>query len=111
MQPKSKNDKRNGYFYPVPRIKQLWNPSRRICEQSNYIPHRSPRNANRYEWHDVYLTQLIDIYNIIQDIINERYSRNKIKWMTNDKIFHNLSLVIYHCSSKYIENESKKLNH
>jgi len=88
---------KNEYVYPMPR---LCNATPLFCERSNYIPHATPKGANRYEWHYSYLSQLIEIYNIIQKIINERYPHNKIKWNSNEKIFHNLSRVLYHCSSK-----------
>ena len=94
----------------VPRIEQLWNPDAKISERTNYIPRRTPRNSNRREWHNAYLLQLIDIYNIIRAIMNERYSRKKIKWLTNKAPFHNLSRLIYNCSSKYIQFKSKNMN-
>ena len=100
----------NRIFEPIPRIDQLWYSSSKICERTNYIPRQTPRNANRYEWHNAYLTQLIDIYNIIRCIINERYPHKKIKWFSNKAPFHNLSKLIYHCSTKYIEIESKNIN-
>jgi hypothetical protein len=88
--------KKYEYVYPIPRLYDL---APKFCERANYIPHTTPKNANRYEWHNTYIRQLIDIYNIIKEVINERYPHNKIKW-DNEKIFHNLSRVIYHCSSK-----------
>ena len=91
-----------GPIYPIPWIEK--SRSSRFCERPNYIPHPTPRNADRSKWHEEYLTQMIDIYEIIADVMKERYPRNKIKWYTNDKIFHNLSRTLYHCSSKYIEN-------
>ena len=97
-----KNDSANEYVYPIPRIKQYRYSSSRISERSNYIPHPTPRNANRHQWHDRYLPELIDIYNIIADVMKERYPHNKIKWNSNNEIFHNLSRIIYHCSSKHI---------
>jgi hypothetical protein len=88
---------KNEYVYPMP---QLCNSKPIFCERSNYIPHATPKGANRCEWHYAYMSQIIDIYNIIKEVINERYPRNKIKWNSNQKIFHNLSRVLYHCSSK-----------
>lgn len=99
-QPIVKKTRRDVTFNAVPRIRQT---SERFCERYNYIPRAPTRNSDRRQWHYAYLPQLIDIYNIIIDTINEKYPRNKIKWFTNNAIFHNLSRVIYHCSSKYIE--------
>jgi hypothetical protein len=104
-------DNESDKFYElIPRVRQFWNHSSRICERPNYIPHQTPRNCDRSEWHYAYLPQLIHIYNIIIDIIKENYPRNKIKWYSNENIFHNLSRMIYYCSSKYIQFESKKLH-
>ena len=97
-------------YEPIPRIRQIWNQSSRICEKPNYIPHQTPRNCDRSEWHYAYLPQLIHIYNIIIDIMKENYPRNKIKWYSNENIFHNLSRMIYYSSSKYIQFESKNLD-
>ena len=91
-----------GHIPPIPRIKQIWQIDERQCERSNYIPHPTPRNANRYDWHNAYLPQLIDMHNIVINTINEIYPNNKIRWKTNVQIFHNLSRLLYHCSSKYI---------
>ena len=104
------DDESTRIYEPIPRIRQFWNQSSRICEKPNYIPHQTPRNCDRSEWHYAYLPQLIHIYNIIIDIIKENYPRNKIKWYSNDNIFHNLSRMIYYCSSKYIQFESKNLD-
>ena len=100
---KNISNERNDTFIPVPRIRQTWNISERFCERYNYIQRAPTRNSDRCRWHYAYLSQLIDIYNIIVDTINKKYPRNKIKWNTNNAIFHNLSRLLYHCSSKYIE--------
>jgi hypothetical protein len=42
--------------------------------------------------------------------MKENYPRNKIKWYSNENIFHNLSRMIYYSSSKYIQFESKNLH-
>ena len=86
----------------ITRIRQRWKIDNRLCERVNYIPHRTPRNANRLDWHNAYLPQLMDIHNIVINTMNERYPNNNIRWKTNDQIFHNLSRLLYHCSSKYI---------
>jgi hypothetical protein len=100
---KTNSNGRDDTFNGVPRIRQTSDPSERFCERYNYIPRAPTRNSDRRQWHYAYHSQLIDIYNIIVDTINEKYPRNKIKWFTNNAIFHNLSRLIYHCSSKYIE--------
>ena len=79
---------------------------KRTSERFNYIPFPTPSDSTREEWHNVYVTQLIDIHSIVKNTINERYPRNDIMWEKNkSKIFHNLSRLIYHCSSKYIAPE------
>jgi hypothetical protein len=79
---------------------------KRKSERFNYIPFPTPSDSTREEWHNVYVTQLIDIHSIVKNTINERYPRNDIMWEKNkSKIFHNLSRLIYHCSSKYIAPE------
>jgi len=75
----------------------------RKCERFNYIPFQTPSDSTREEWHKEYIIQLIDIHNIVINTVNERYPKNKIMWEKNkSNIFHNLSRLIYHCSSKYI---------
>jgi hypothetical protein len=75
----------------------------RKCERYNYTPFQTPPDSTREEWHNVYVAQLIDIHSIVKNTINERYPRNDIMWEKNkENIFHNLSRLIYHCSSKYI---------
>lgn len=105
---------------PIPLITS--GRDKRKCESGNNIPHRTPSNANRLDWHNAYITQLMEMYRIIADTMNERYPKNKIKWDRNTEIVHNMSRLIYHCSSKHIseyvelpydedENESKDLNY
>jgi hypothetical protein len=96
------NCKNDEHVYPIPWLKQQRYSSSRLCERPNYIPHPTPRNAVRSEWHESYITQLIDIYTIINNVMKERYPNNKIKWNSNNKIFHNLSQLIYNTSSKHI---------
>lgn len=86
----------------VDRIRQDWKSYEKQYEISKYIPHKTPWNANRHDWHNAYLFQLIDMYNIVINIINYRYPKNKIRWKTNNQIFHNLSRLLYNCSSNYI---------
>jgi len=44
-------DNESDRFYEriIPRIKQFWNQTSRICERANYIPHQTPRNCDRHE--------------------------------------------------------------
>lgn len=75
---------------------------KRQVERSNYIPHPTPSNANRRDWHNAYSQQLIDMYSIVIETITERYPNHNIKRITTPKVFQNLSRLIYYCSSKYI---------
>tara|TARA_Y100000389_G_C17246608_1_gene405905 strand:+ start:161 stop:406 length:246 start_codon:yes stop_codon:yes gene_type:complete len=72
-----------------------------LSEWGNFIP--NIQNNDRYTWHECYIEQLIDIYNIIKSVIKERYNK-KIDWKSN-RLFNDLSIFIYNCSSKYIESE------
>lgn len=110
----------NEFIIPIPVIYNKQTRDLRKCERYNYIPHNTPANSNRYDWHNAYINQLMDMYYIVVSVINEIYPQNNIKWYNNVSISHNLSRLIYHCSSKYIdhstevkcydmENESKDL--
>jgi hypothetical protein len=98
---------------PIPRNVGKWKRDERQCEWYNYIPHLTPTKDNRNRWYCSYEIQLMQMYDIITNIIQERYPRNKIKWMDNEKILYNVVKLVYHCSSKYIspylENELKDL--
>jgi hypothetical protein len=94
--PQDDDDSFTEFLPTVPRIKQ-----KRICEY-NYVTYPTPISTSRSQWHNAYLSQLIDINNIVANTMNERYPKNKIKWVENKKIFHNLSRLLYHCSSKHI---------
>lgn len=71
------------------------------CVKSNYIPHKSPNNITREKWHNYYLYELIDIYEIFIDIFEEKFNGYNVNWK-NPKYFHNFSRLLYHCSSKFI---------
>lgn len=86
----------NESIIPIPIFRE------KKCEKSNYIVKPTSRNIDRYEWHNSYILNLIDMYNIVINVINDRYPNNKIKWKKNEEIFHNFSRLIYHCSSKHI---------
>ena len=88
-----------GYFPSIYNFNKVNN----IIKQTNLIPYPVPNKINREIWHNKYITQLIEIYSIIIKIICERYPKNNIRWFENHKIFHNLSRLIYHCSTKHIE--------
>ena len=74
--------------------------SPRKCERYNYVPYKEGVVDRNY-WHDAYISQLIDMYDIVKETMDERYPKKKINW-NNPNIFHNLSRLIYHCSCKYI---------
>jgi len=74
----------------------------RYCERRNYTPHSTPNNSNRIIWHDAYALNLLEMYDIVANTIDELYPKNNIQWAENGKIANNLSKMIYHCSSKYI---------
>lgn len=74
-----------------------------LSERSNYISYPRPINPNRHEWHNIYLDNLLHMYDIVSNIIDDRYPNNKIIWEKNSDVFHNLSRLIYHCSSKHID--------
>jgi len=107
------------FFPPIPQI--TGGRNRKKCEHHNHIPHRTPSNTNRRDWHEAYTPQLKDMYSIIANTMDELYPKSKIRWAGNEKIAHNMSILIYHCSSKHIskyldlpwdeiENKSKDLN-
>jgi len=109
----------NQQLSSISRNGKLWYIDEKQFRNDKYVPHQTPRNVNRHDWHNAYLPQLIDMHNIVINTINERYPKNNIKWETNDKIFNNLSRLLYNCSSNYIseyldtewnENESKEWN-
>lgn len=91
-----------GPLIPIPKIHGKWKKDTSKCERSNYIPHPTPANSNRRDWHDAYQVQLMDMYNIVANTIDEMYPKSRIRWGGNKNVAHNLSSLVYHCSSKYI---------
>ena len=89
------------YVNPAPHLKSKWSIGE-SSEWSNYIAYPTPINPNRYEWHNSYITELLHMYDIVVNTVNERYPNNKIRWTHNEKVAHNLSRLIYHCSSKHL---------
>jgi len=86
----------------IPKFRKcLWKDTRKI-QRGNYIVSPTPLNSNRLQWHNSYISQIEDFRNILFTILQERHPKNKIKWNTNENIVHNLSKLIYHCSSKHI---------
>jgi hypothetical protein len=74
---------------------------RKKCEWSNYIPHKTPNYSNKVIWIEYYKTEIIDMYKILQRIIEQNYP-GQINW-DRQSIFTNFITVLYHCSSKHIE--------
>ena len=89
----------------IPIIYKNWAVSGKPTEWSNHISHPKPINPNREEWHNSYLSELLHMYDIVANTIDERYPKNKIHWSYNKKVAHNLSRLIYHCSSKQLPKE------
>lgn len=73
------------------------------CELSNYIAYPTPHICNYYDWKYIYVEHLFAMYDIVAHTINQKYPKNNIVWDGNEKIFNNLSRLIYHCSSKHID--------
>lgn len=72
----------------------------RKCTIPNYIPHRTPRNTNKENWNKSYRKQLIEMFMICQNIINDELPNHKIT--SDNKQFNIFSHMIYNSSSKYI---------
>ena len=77
-------------IHPIPRIRQ-----------PKFGSSRNRPASDRHEWHNAYFPQLIIMYDMVQEIINEKYPKNKIDW-DNPRHLNNFSRLIYHCSSKLI---------
>lgn len=75
----------------------------KYTEWGNHIPAGDAINGNnRDAWQKEYSQNLDDIYEIVQNVINNKYPRNNIKWNDNPYLKSNLDRVIYHCSSGHI---------
>jgi len=61
----------------------------------------APKSSHR-DWHEAYVSQLIEMHRIVATTIDERYAKNRIAWSKNKKVVDNLSNLIYQCSSKII---------
>jgi hypothetical protein len=55
--------------------------------------------TTREEWHDSYLEELKDLYNIMMTELLRDFPKMDID---TEISFHNFSRLIYHCSSKRI---------
>jgi hypothetical protein len=71
------------------------------CEIPNYIPHIIKKKPDFDKWIEAYENQISNLYNIIIEIINKEFPKNKIIW-NNIYIYNNLCKMLYHCSSKHI---------
>ncbi len=67
----------------------------------NIIPYKTPKNANRFDWHHAYNQDLINMYYIFKGAYENEYP-NEVKNLDDEYTFHNFSRLIYHCSSKHI---------
>lgn len=67
----------------------------------NIIPHKTPEDANRFDWHNAYKKDLINMYSIFHKALQNKYP-NQVSNLDNEYAFHNFSRLIYHCSSKHI---------
>lgn len=67
----------------------------------NYIPHKTPFNTNYNKWFNEYEKEILSLYGILQQIINERYPYEKVDW-ESEEIFNSFSIMLYNKSSKYI---------
>ena len=60
------------------------------CIKSNYIPHECSNNITREKWHNCYIYELINMYEIFIDIFEEKFPEYNINWK-KPKYFHNFS--------------------
>lgn len=67
----------------------------------NYIPHKRPINVNFNNWFQCYKKDILNLYSIFKESINDNYKYNKIDWET-DIIFKKFVYLIFNSSSKYI---------
>ena len=72
----------------------------KLSEWGVFFPHIKNNSVGRFIWHECYNDQIIEIFKIIKKIIRGRYTA-KINWESN-KLFNDVSILLYNCSSKYI---------
>jgi len=67
----------------------------------NYIPHRTPFRVKFMDWFNYYKKDLINLYTIFQDGL-EQFDHSDIKAdMKSNVEFTKFVYMIYHSSSKY----------
>lgn len=66
----------------------------------NYIPHRTPIFKSYSRWITNYQRDLLNLYSILRDIINNRYPDNEINW--DHDLFCTFCRMVYNSSSKHI---------
>lgn len=52
---------------------------------------------NRFEWHNNYVYELKDLFDIVEKEILRKFPKTNIN---TEIAFHNFSRLMYHCSSK-----------
>jgi len=79
----------------------------RISSNNKYISHKSPIISDYNQWYYSYEPYLIEMYILTQNIIKSRYPTHNIIIESND-LFNNFSRLIYHLSSKHIDENLNK---
>jgi hypothetical protein len=68
----------------------------------NYIPHQTPFRVKFMDWFKYYKKDLINLYTIFQDSINDNFIEEDIKSnMKSNVEFTKFVYMIYNSSSKY----------
>jgi len=63
--------------------------------------------ANRMEWHNNYIEELRDIYDIIIKNLRSNYKNNTPDELNHDYMFHMLSIMIFNRSSQQLSEYTK----
>ena len=72
--------------------------------KSNYIPHKTPFRVKFIDWFNYYKKDLINLYTIFQDSINNNFERTDIKVEFKSNVeFTKFVYMIYNSSSKYYD--------
>lgn len=79
----------------------LYVDTTRFGTRNKYIPHRSPIINDYSRWYHSYEPYLIQMYILTQNIIKSRYPNINIITESNT-LFNIFSKIIYHVSSKHI---------
>lgn len=77
------------------------------CEIFNYIPHKSSKKITYKKWVSYYYIKIIDMYNIMSEIVDSKYSDSGVDWKS-EKIFNEFAHMLYESSSKYIIDDDEK---